>query len=586
MRMLAVGLIFAIASTPVLAQDGQIKWTHGKADQDFAAVALNSKQDTMVYFTARWEPECKKLNDRVFAHDEVVRLSEKWQCVIVDVSELGTYNQAQTRQKLSGLPTVRFFSKEGKQVDEILLLADVGSYIAKLKGEGRLWKNEQPRIDAAGWMDTHRLYLKNDSPVDGIVKEVTEEIVVMQWDPNSEVRFKRSEVLRIEMITIRQIGKAPVDITAKPCPNCGGAMAKGAAQCEKCSAGRTTPDASPKCAACGKTVEAGRAKCRECETMVRKFSPAVMEKVDAIVKTLKANVNESNADVIDKLIAVGPEALAYSASICDQVDPNAAAWLLAAITRAKEKRAAPFLREKLLTLKEGSVLITCMNTLVVLDDSRSVPMIQKLATHPEPVIRAAAVEALGQIGTPHAMRELTSAIVDIDRSVRLKATTALTTWGRRLQIQNSVYMNLRNVVANAPEARREQVPFVLSKLGLKEAAPFIIQFLRSTVTDVRANAVVALGELEYREAAEPFYAMLETEKETRIKVSICGALTRIKDGSGVEKLIAVMEREGDTDLRLAAARTLQALTKQRYGPDPSEWRKWWNAQRGVRPEDR
>ncbi len=576
---LAIVLLLGLAQ-----DDGKVKWSPGRHDGDYATLAREADQQTVVYFTARWIPLCKKVDEGPFSSDEVVRLSANWKCVRVDCSEAAIWGLARGKQKLAGIPTVRFYAKDGTMVDEVVGSDETEVYVRKLKGEGRLFKAHPMDLDPSKWHDTHRVFLRNGNVVDGRLKELTEASVAMMYDPTSEVQIDRKDVLRVEWITIRQLGEGGKDI-APTCPKCGGPVAARGAPCRKCD----KPDAA-KCPKCGKVLPEAGARCPDCDTMppgtggddVKDVSPDAKLRIDRIVQKLKTAADKG--ELIDEISRAGADSLRYAASIADSSGPEVGVWLIAGITRAKEKKAAPVLRVRIADARDPDMQVTMINALVSLEDDAATPTLRKLAEHANVSVRSAAIEALGHIGDRQALRDLCKAVCDADKGVRLRATASVIGLAKRLKLESSVFLAIRSEATSAPEARRDQVPLVLAQLGLKESSSVLISYLRSREMDVRLNAVIALGDLGAGDAVEYFYSLLDVERETRVRVQICSALVRLKDMGCVPKLIEVLGKDPETEVKMSAHRGLQTLTKQRFGPEYDQWKKWWDAQRGVAPE--
>ncbi|MBI2932959.1 MAG: HEAT repeat domain-containing protein [Planctomycetes bacterium] len=562
MRHIVVALVLLGAAAPAHAQGKEISWIDGKLDQDFSETAAQSRHRTMVFFTARWNSDCQFLRQTVFSDKDIVGLAQEWDCILVDLSDTQDYTRARGRHRLAGIPTLRFYSEDGAMVDELVATTDAGVITRKLRGETALWKARAINLDPNKWHDTHRVFLRNGNVIDGQLKELTEEVAVLQWDPQTEVQIERQNLLRVEWITIHRVDDAPkrVDqpVEKKHCPRCGTELRGDV--CTTCVIKRARPP----------------------EPEPQPVSPDVSQQADQIIERIKSATNKDQA--IEDLAKAGPETLVYAASLVDQLPPDTALWVLTAITRVREMQAAPTLRKKLATIRDSEVLMTATYALSALQDTEATPEIAKLLEHSSVAVRGAAVEALGHLGDEGVLRDLCAAAVEADKTVRLKATSALVALVRKLNAEASVTITLQAVAGEAPEPQRDQVPLILAQLGVQEAVPLLLDYLRSEDADLRFNAVNALGDLAASDACESFRAMLEVEREPRVKAQICSTLAKLKDTASVPMLIELMADDQDAAVRLASHRALQQLTRQAFGPEYDQWKKWWNVQRPGSPE--
>ena len=576
MRTTAVALVLLAAAAPASAQiGGKIKWTAGKPAQLGEEVAREAAEKTCVYFTARWDPTCKKLDERAFSNEAVVKAAEGWHCVLVDLSDLTVWKESNSRHKLkNSLPTVRFYAKDGALVDELILTTETDVYVRKFQGESLLYRMHPKDKALAEKGDSHRITLRNGNVVDCVLVELTESQVIVMWDKQCEAHIKREDIARIELLRIRPHGEEAAVVGGPVTP---------------------PPPGKTWCAACRRAeVSTEGEKCAECVRKPPPSDPTVQQGVKDIVdrlvrKLVDAKRDQLNPDdrepIVEELSRVGTEGLIYAVRVAATADPDIAVWLFAAVSRAKEKGAARAIREQLETSSNAELIVYMINALTQLEDKDAARTLAKVAAHPNPAVRGAAIEGMGTLGNRDSVQDLSKAVVDAERNIRAKATSAIVTLAKKFEIENAAYFAVRTAASNAPEARRDFVPLVCSQLDAKEAIPTLIDYLRSTSADVRANSITALADLGGTDALETFYAMLETETESRVRMLICNALGKMKDTGAIGRLVDLMGAERtEQDVRLAASRALQAITKQKFGPDPDQWRKWWEAQRGVKPE--
>lgn len=552
LTMAAVAICgFSIADLALGQEGGKIPWQSLPADTNLSQPIQQAGKPAMVYFRAGWSEGCRQLDERAFSDGDVVRLSRAYTCILIDISEYKTQQIAKALHGIAGLPTVRFYNNRGERVDEVVASSDPELYRRKLRGEGRAWKSGPVDLDPSKWIDTHRVYLHNGSALDGRLKEVNDEVVILQWDPTTEVRFQRIEVDRIEWITIRRLDDAPRKLDLPK--------------------GETPPTETP---TGGKPAETPPSEAPPAADT----KPEVKAQVDRLIARLKTD--EDRDAVARDLSKAGTPALVYAATRVGSLDANTALYVLGAITMAREKRAAASLRPHLRSVKDGEVLVTVVNALVSLQDPGAAKEIRKLHTHENVAVRASVAEALGFLGERAHFPDLAAATVDPVKEVRSKGCASLVQLAKRLKAESNAFSALRSAISNAPEARRDYAALALGQLAEPAAASILIGWLRSRSEDVRANSVVALGELKVADAAGPLADLLEGEDQPRVLQLLCGALSKLRAREAVPALIRLMERESNREVRTAAGRALQDITRQKFGPDPDQWKKWYEATRG------
>jgi thiol-disulfide isomerase/thioredoxin len=80
-------------------------------------LAAREQKPMMLFFTASWCKYCHQMADEAFTHPQVVRLSDSFVCVLVDVDrEPDTCRQFE----VAGYPTIQFLSPRGVPLERIV----------------------------------------------------------------------------------------------------------------------------------------------------------------------------------------------------------------------------------------------------------------------------------------------------------------------------------------------------------------------------------------------------------------------------------------------------------------------------------
>lgn len=108
--------LLALASLPAGADDhgGKIRWG---TDHDRAfAEARETGRPFMMFFTADRCGPCKALKAGAFSDEAVVKASEGLVRLLLDADRDGPYFE---KYGVQGIPTVLFFTPDGKEVDRL-----------------------------------------------------------------------------------------------------------------------------------------------------------------------------------------------------------------------------------------------------------------------------------------------------------------------------------------------------------------------------------------------------------------------------------------------------------------------------------
>lgn len=188
----------------------------------------------------------------------------------------------------------------------------------------------------------------------------------------------------------------------------------------------------------------------------------------------------------------------------------------------------------------------------------------RLCADPVGPVRALALESLGRVGGPAAVRLALEAFDDPDSNVRQHAVIAA---GRLGQVE-AVRAALRH---DRPEMRF-QAASAMAALRPEEAADEVVPLLDDPDPEVREAAVEALGEAGDSRAADALADRLDDESAA-VKVAAALALAELGDHRGVAVLTESLPRP---DLAIPAAEALGHLGATEAGPALRDLaRRWW-----------
>ncbi|MHC4607100.1 MAG: HEAT repeat domain-containing protein [Planctomycetota bacterium] len=413
-----------------------------------------------------------------------------------------------------------------------------------------------------------RVYLRNGNFLDGKIVQETEEHWVLQV-ANGTLRLKKEMVDRIERITVREEGEEPEQReeeekppgTEKPpeggTEEPGGGTGEGTEE-----GGLRDPFTKPT-----NLDDVNSDKVKLDEKRVAKIK-------DILARLESADANDQH-DIMKELTKVGGSSASYLADIIDRLNEDLAVWVGEALILANKPECCRILRAKL-DGKKPEIRIIVARVLAILNDKASLPKMISLArSDKDPNVRVAAVSAIGKLGEPENLKDLFSRMDDETEDVRRAASTAFLELAQRREAQQEATDLLLVELRGARGGQKAQVIRMLGNLKCREAIQDIHDLIWSTDSEVKAAAITALGKLGASDAVRDLMDLTSREKDNTIVIQICTALQRIGDRKAVRSLIDLMEERSDKGVRAACARALQTLTGEKFGPDPDEWRQWY-----------
>jgi len=545
--------VLCLLLQPLQVSDGgRIEWVPGTVDQADGQAAARRGRPSMVYFTADWSQGCRRLDRGAFSDPLVVALSKRFICRRVDLTDPADFERAKATYGLTGVPTVRFCDQNGEKVDELIASYSAEALIQRLGAEGKTWKDPAIYVDANRWQDTHRVYLRNGNMLDGLLKEVTDVSVVLQWNPQTAVCIDRGDVVRVESLAIRSSKARPAVLLPE----------------------RAAPSSAPD------TPENSRVG-RPRGSLPVSRPGSVEDRVNRLIA--KLGMPGPIDPAVEELSMVGPEGLVYAVTLLNQLELKTALAVTSAITCARELATSEPLRQKLDVIREPELLASMIGALQALEAGGAVQALQGYLGHRDARVRAASAAALGSLGDRFSVRRVCDAVLDPDPAVRERACTAVVALAARIEARDEIWSYLSERAGWAQEAWRDQAALVFGRLKFQEAVPALTEWLGSREVGLRGNAVRALADLDAKEAGNALVEMLKDESEARVVRLLCFAIAKIRVTQSVPVLIEVLLRTSDAGLRRDIGRALETLTLQRFGADENLWQEWYEKSKSESP---
>lgn len=247
---------------------------------------------------------------------------------------------------------------------------------------------------------------------------------------------------------------------------------------------------------------------------------------------------------------------------CPVLAARLASWLRSPDGDLRERTAAAIVQSgsreaarevaAILKEKDPDVRACALRVLGHLRATEVAGSVVPLLEDPVPSVRARAVTVLGLLGHREAAPKLAAALRDGDEGVREAAAAALVDL-RAVELVPEVVALL---APSQPMETRRVALKLLAHLGDPRAGPGILALLSEKDTALRQAAVVALGRVRAREAAEPLVNVLLEDPSCRDLAA--GALANLGLERAPPLLIQAIRHEDD-GVRTAALHVLRTL---------------------------
>ncbi len=218
-------------------------------------------------------------------------------------------------------------------------------------------------------------------------------------------------------------------------------------------------------------------------------------------------------------------------------------------------------------------------------DDRAVAALRRLAVDPDASVRAAAVSGLASLNDAGSMELIVGRLVDRAAPVRDRAQAALLDLLPRAKERDRVRLPRYLVDLLRSSDKAETIASVLETVGrLGEKTPLENDRLIDTVTGyfrhnketVRAQAFIAIGRIAPKQSLRILTERLQAKDEPWVRIQIMTAMALSGNKQAIPPLIEILDTEKEPQqIKDAAVRSLQQLSRQFFGSDPEKWRAWW-----------
>ncbi|MHC4940645.1 MAG: HEAT repeat domain-containing protein [Planctomycetota bacterium] len=240
------------------------------------------------------------------------------------------------------------------------------------------------------------------------------------------------------------------------------------------------------------------------------------------------------------------------------------------------------------------------------EEIEAIKTYREFARDPNPIVRAAAVEDLGQMDSAPMVAEILKAANDVDPRIVEAAGKAL---GRMKKPESLEAMTSGLAHANSKARRAALLGFANSSVQHAPATPGLLELVQSpdaelrqaavraianqkamdgvpslvtalddSVPAIRVLAAQALGELRAKDGAAALIKRLDASDWSLQKAAI-EALASIRVKESIEPLLVKFENDEGLVVE-SVYKALVAITGQDYKYRTVLWRKWWDRAKG------
>ncbi len=314
-----------------------------------------------------------------------------------------------------------------------------------------------------------------------------------------------------------------------------------------------------------------------CEAVHRMYgreeAPALPATLEALLRDGLAHQSPDVRQAAARVLGLSGEKSAASALLA-RLDEETAPAVLATVCRAVARIRPVTGGEKLLPLAEHAdkrVQLETIAALYGLGYGRTLPRIAAFLEEASQPLRVRAVEILGDLRDPAALKALGKATRDVSWVVRLEAVRAFGKMERP-----GVTGVLRLLLQDEHPRVRAEAAVLLDRMQVPGAVWALIDDLESGETAYRIAAARAAGRVRASRAIRALGSAVHAE-DLELACSAAEALGKIGERRGTEELLAA-GRDPRPALRQAARQALQAIFGSDPGPDAEAWPAWAEAQ--------
>jgi HEAT repeat protein len=410
--------------------------------------------------------------------------------------------------------------------------------------------------------DTHRVTLRNGNMLDGVLRDKSDQGVLLQYSPSVRMFIRWGEIKSVEIITIRTL-RAPMARIEPPAPKPGA------------GAGPATPREPPP-----KDRVSTRVKLPD-------IPKDLQQRIDDLLDLVRATQVERRGRFAEMLDSLGPEARRYMAVRLEMLPDDLVRWVASEIGRSQDQSLVLELRQRL-NSDRAVVRSVAIQLLLELHDAASAPRFARLLTDEDEGVRGAAAIALPEFGDESSLTPLLRLLEDSSVPVRRIGLNAAIDLARRKGKMPDVVSYWKLHVATATAGQREDVAsaalLVIPSLGgaddpeSTDTRAAMEEILVDLASDrepaVRIAAFRSLGKLGSPRSHETLIAALPAERNDDALIADITAINELRDRDAIPELIERLDSM-NAKVRDAAWNALKTITGEMALPAESQaWREW------------
>lgn len=266
--------------------------------------------------------------------------------------------------------------------------------------------------------------------------------------------------------------------------------------------------------------------------------------VPILIAALRTDDRRTHTLVVDDLVRAGADAVEPLIAALNDPSPNVRAGAARALGKIGDQRALGPLIFRLRYEPDPEVRKPLVWALY-LGGERAVPALIESLADADEWVRFGAVVVLSKIGAP-AVVPLVRALYDPNPVVRAGAAEAL---GRIGDIRAAE--PLANLLHDPDTETWQQAAIALGRLGDARAVRPLIKILQGPVNDLYTRAIKTLGQLGDVRAVDPLLDVLSAQTDRWVRLFVVEALGKIGDIRAVEALADLLD-DASQDLRARA----------------------------------
>lgn len=406
-----------------------------------------------------------------------------------------------------------------------------------------------------GWKDTHRVYLRNGNFLDGRLEQIGDKDVLFRWSPGVLMRIKKGDIKGdIEEIKIRTL-HAPAGKVALKEPE----PIKG------------DPGVS--------------------DAPLARDPAKAPSAIDKLFTKLMAQPDMTYEILVKEVKALGPDGARAMIQEMPYMDAAKTNLALVALDQMRDLPIETEIRA-LLESKRSDLRAAACTILANRGATGSLRSVQALLRDPVPQVRAGALMALPIFGDPSALEFIANLAIDPVPQVRARAIRSAEDLASRSSTDNDLAQRWLQLAGRGPAGSQGEIGASLGRLADRgnEAFPsdevreLLEGMLRDREPEARSAAAFSLSSLKPAGAsADVLLATLDSERDSRVIVSTCDALSRLRIFKTMEPLMEML-RGDNKEVRSAAQRALEKISGQTgFESDYDKWKEWFDKNRGQNP---